>query len=350
MKLPYNYLLTAILVAIAPMLFFGTMYYLKQEANSFDFKRNVLDSVKGINVQDLKHNSYYIAGQKDDEIFLGNHTATGKVLKVNIQSGKIDTAMISLDQKDYHETGTYRLTVDSANFYLSNGIARSILQGRTYIWKAIPTPVHISYFQQSVALNPNSIVFSYISTKTNENTLRKELTGKHAIEDVRLKKQVDGVFCTGGMLGYNTTLNLITYIYSYRNQILLIDTNMQLVKMIKTIDPIDTARIKVSRINSEQASKINPDALLVNAQAVNWKTYLFVQSKLKGKQEDIERFNHAAVIDVYDLKIAKYCYSLYLPQYQSKPLKQLMATDGFIIGISDHYLIKYPVRLPDRGK
>ncbi|MBB5439651.1 hypothetical protein HDC92_003347 [Pedobacter sp. AK017] len=55
---------------------------------------------------------------------------------------------------------------------------------------------------------------------------------------------------------------------------MLIDTNLNLVKKIKTIDPIDSARFKVDQLRAEKSFTFASPTLMVNANCSNQGKYL----------------------------------------------------------------------------
>lgn len=117
---------------------------------------------------------------------------------------------------------------------------------------------------------------------------------------------------------------------------------------MKTIDPIEHAKFKVSRIESEHSSTFTSPALLVNANCSWWKNYLFVQSKLMGKQEDETRFKYSTVLDIYDLKKSVYLYSVYLPLLNDHPIRQFKVIGGLIYTLTDNNIASYTIKLPDK--
>ena len=219
---------------------------------------------------------------------------------------------------------------------------RCILKGKTGVWKAEVYNIKAPYFAQVQPLGTNTMVFRFIDTDIRVNSRRKVSGRGGSISNTQLfEKQVDGLFCTDGMLRYNRQLQMLTYLYHYRNEILLIDTILNLVKKLKTIDPIDTARFKVSPIRSERSITFASLTLIVNANCSNCGKYLFVQAKLMGKDEDLTLFRKSAAIDVYDLERQVYCYSFYLPKYRDIPLSSFKVLGNSLYAVAGQYLIRY---------
>jgi hypothetical protein len=135
-------------------------------------------------------------------------------------------------------------------------------------------------------------------------------------------------------------------VYSYRNEILIIDTNLKVVKKINTIDPIDTAKIKIDKIRSNKSTTFSAPPILVNASYSIWNRYIFIHSKIMARNEDEAFFHDSSVIDIYNLSNGKYLYSFYIPSYNYKPISGFQVFDNYLITLSDKYIIKYDIKLP----
>jgi len=347
MKKLFFHLIIIGAVSVLPILFFFTSYYFNKQQLTYNFQRNLSYQVKNIKTFDLRYNSYYIAGQSNNDIYLGNSMASLHVLKINYLLTDTQSANIEVNKAILKPNGLYMLHVDSTKFHLFNGNDRSVLSGKTGLWKASTDSIFTPYFSQTATISNQSMVFRYISSKTGNNAFRKvSLPNSTTIENENiLEKQIDGLFCTDGVLEYNHHLNKLIYLYYYRNQILLIDTNLKLIKKIKTIDPIDSVKFKVSKIKSENSVTLSSPSLIVNARCSTWNKYLFVQSKLMGQHEDETLFKTSTVIDVYDLETYKYRFSIYLPNFNNKPIRQFKVTGNYIYTLSDQFITMYTINL-----
>ncbi|ACU04216.1 hypothetical protein [Pedobacter heparinus] len=348
MKKFYYLLIIVAVLSSLPVLYLTIRYALKQRAATYNFKRNLLGVVKGHKAIDIKYNSYYIAGEAGSSVYLASGTAIGHLLKVGPLLKDTVSINLELNRQEVKVKGSYKAYVDSSSFYLYNGLERSILKGSTGIWKASVYAVKAPYFAQLQPLGTQTMVFRFIDTDTRANSLRKvNVRGESKSNTGIFEKQVDGLFCTDGMLRYNRQLHMLTYVYHYRNEILLIDTNLNLVKKIKTIDPIDSARFKVDQLRSEKSFTFASPSLMVNANCSNQGRYLFVQSKLMGKGEDLTLFRKSAAIDVYDLEKQVYCYSFYLPKYKEVPISSFKVLGNSLYAVAGQYLTRYALELPE---
>ncbi len=321
-------------------------YYFRKSQRSYNFERNFKNVIDGIKVMDLTYNSFYFAGLNNDHLYLGNKTASKYVFKVNTAMTDTQSLRIRIDKKDFKK-GIYKLTVDSASFYLMDGNTRTIFKGETGKWTAKPYVIGVPYFSQNVPLSDNSMICRFVGFKTYANSLRKvSKTAPPITNNNLLKRQVDGLFCTDGLLQYHKELNLLSYMYFYRNQILLMDTNLNLVNKIKTIDPIDTAKFKVAKIDANRSITFSSPPLEVNANSSSYGSLIYVHSKIPAKNDEEATLKNAIVIDVYHLKNQQYLYSFYLRNPNRQRTIQFKVAGNYIFALSDQYLIRYTLKLP----
>lgn len=334
-------------IVLSPLILLLNSYTERLEKYSGNFVRKFpysYDKVQGFN---LGLNSFYIAGISDGQIYLGNYTATPRLLKLDMDLHDTNTIMIVNSYPEL-KNSYYTIALDESDFNISYGLEKRLLFGSTKDWivhnSLIPSP----FFHQAIVISKKSAIFKYTSSKTHENSLRKANADKVYFDnDTVLEKQVDGKFCTAGYLQYNRQLNVLTYLFSYRNQILVLDTNLRLIKKIKTIDHIDSARFEVSKINSANSQVITKPTILVNQNCATYKNYLLVHSKIMGKGEDDTKFNRHTTIDIYDILTGQYMYSFYLPQPTKKEISQFIVINDYVYTMSDSYINRYKIKLPD---
>lgn len=347
MKKVYLIILLIAVVSVIPIVILIGMYTKRLDSKSYSFTRNRIYPLKDISSLNLKYTGYYIAGAADGKLYLGNKSAPAHILIMDSLARDTQSVVLAISPKDFKSKGIYHLRIDLDHFYLTNGLGRSVLKGKTGVWRASPFHINRPYFQQSIALDSKSIVYKYVSSKTNANAFRKEtLSGKRVENDDILEKQVDGLFCTEGILEYDKNLNLLYYVYLYRNRVITMDTNLRLIREIKTIDPIDTATFEVSTIKSSNTSVFTSPGTVVNAGASSFGKVLFIRSNIMGKHEDDLKFKHSIVIDAYNLLSGKYLYSFYLPRQKETPINQFKIIGSSVYTITDHYLIRYSIDLP----
>lgn len=127
-----------------------------------------------------------------------------------------------------------------------------------------------------------------------------------------LKGQQDNFFTTLGSLLVDAIHNKVVYVYLYRNEFMLLDTNLNLQYSAHTIDTISQAKIKTAVLDKTTLTLASPP-LMVNEQGVLQWPYLYIHSRILSASEDPDVFDQHQVIDVYDLEDrGRYCFSFYL--------------------------------------
>jgi hypothetical protein len=302
------------------------------------------DPVRDTVAFDLGFNSYYIAGATREKIYLGNFTAPFHMVVVNTLRADTQHVRLSVGNAQQYWFKNIRVHVDSPYFYITDGQMPGLFRGRIDSdWKADKFMFDSAYFMNCVSMTPRSFALFTTSSATQENILAKESADpKHlTMAPAALEKQVDGTFCTDGMLHYSKELQRLVYVYYYRNQYISLDTNLQVLYRARTIDTTSQAKIKVARISSEDFRTMAAPALTVNKKSCAAGSRLFIQSGIMGSYEAEGMFERALVIDVYDLNNAAYVSSFYLPEYNSKKLRDFKVFDDRLIALHDHDLVIY---------
>lgn len=319
--------------------------------NSNDIRNGFIRKIKSVvlesdNSVDMRHNSYYLAGTSDSHIYLGNSMLTAHMLVVS--TNFTDTLHVRLDRPSHLQYwDAVQVVVDHPQVYVMDGISPAILRG------ILPKPymerfmLNNTFFTNpTVSLSPSSFVFRTIDKTLGQYILTKKKLGPdssyiHYASDI-LEKQVDGVFCTDGMLHHNREMNILVYIYYYRNQFICMDTNLNLLYKGNTIDTISQAKIKVAEIQSNNSITLASPPFLVNKKSCVYGNWLFINSNLIADNEDKRTFQKSNVIDVYNLKArGTYEFSFYISHYQGHKMKGFQVLKDRLFAIHDRYLLSY---------
>lgn len=295
---------------------------------------------------DVKYNSYYLAGGTQHHIYLGNYVDPRHLLVFNTFSADTQHVRIKFKNIDTLKYWSFRLKVDSPNFYLADGTIPSIFSGKVNNWEADRRVYDSAYFVEYTPIGPSSFAIRSLNSTSREHVLGKESTQPPNISFAPnlLQKQIDGIFCIDGMLHYDNHLSKIVYTYFYRNQFIVADSNMSLIYRGKTIDTVSRVKIKVSTINSSNTRTMSAPPMVVNGLSSVSNGYLFVNSKLLAKNEAEGDFNSASVIDVYNLTDGTYKLSFYVHDFNKKKMINFKVIDGNLLAIFDHYVIIYKLR------
>jgi len=271
------------------------------------------------NAFDLTYNSYYIAGGTNHHVYLANYTSPLRMIVVNTVSR--DTQHVKLNVKGIKDQKFWavRVKVDSPNFYVTDGAVPRIYKGNVRDWRAARFPYDSTYFLDIAPIGSGSFVIKALGKPVRENILGKiSSTLPHLqMKEGILQKQIDGVFCTDGMMHYTKTLDQLIYLYYYRNQYIVMDTNLNVIGRMNTIDTTSKVKIKVAPTSLGSWTLASPPRMVNKLSSVSG-NLLFVNSTMLARNESPNATNEATTIDVYDLKTSEYKFSFYIYDYQAK--------------------------------
>ncbi len=269
---------------------------------------------------ELNFSDYYIAGGTENTIYLGNYSAPLHMVVVNTST--MDTSHVRLHVKNIHDQKFWSIDVkvDSPHFYLTDGAVPRIYKGSVESWQAERYPFDSVYFLDFEPITSNSFAIRALGRPIRENTLGKIGTSSPHVKMKPgiLKKQVDGVFCTDGTMHFNRERNELTYLYLYRNEFTVLDTNLNVLRVGHTIDTTTQANIKVEMIQSTGETKFSTPQRIVNRSSAVRGDLLFVNSMLVARNESPKAVVHATAIDVYQMFDQEYLFSFYIYDYDNK--------------------------------
>jgi hypothetical protein len=300
-------------------------------------------------VIDLKVNSFYFAGASANTIYLGSRTGPLHMLEVHLP--KLDTQHVILSIPDFKIPDDYRefrLKIDSPYFYLTHGVLPGVFKGLlTERLAKNFLSVNSPYFVDAVPVTSNLIALKAFSFKTQANelaTLRPDTPYFEFKPDI-LEKQIDGIFCEEGILNFDKELSKLVYVYSYRNEYIVMDTSLNVLQRHHTIDTFSRAPLNVATVKSKNYTTLASPAPLINMQACVSGKYLFVQSPLLSKSEDKIRFQKSTIIDVYDFTEGTYRFSFYMNNVNGRSPSSIIVTPSYFAAIFDNQLILYTLNI-----
>lgn len=296
---------------------------------------------------DLKYNSYYFSGATENHIYLANSTASLHLLKLSTSLTDTQHITLSIRNHDLKNLRFRKNVVDSPYFYLMDGTTPALFGGKIGHWTANRLTYDSAFFVDAVPISNSS--FALRSAHITRSKTKEDILGKESLFDKNFKaipglleKQIDGIFCTSGMLHYNKTLDKLIYLYYYRNQYLVMDSSLNLLYKGNTIDTISKVKIKVGEFHSGANRTLSAPPFYVNKNSCVYDRWLFVHSALFSKNELKKTFNKASVIDVYDLVDGTYRISFYLFDYQDRyKVRDILVTKNKIFALFDHYILAY---------
>lgn len=290
---------------------------------------------------DLTYNSYYLAGGTSEYIYLANHTTPIYLLELDWSLSDSSQIHLNIEGIKDQKFWSVRIQVAPPHFYLMDGAVPIVFQGEIGKWKGKRNTVVNEYFQDIVPISRNSFGVRSLSSTTHENQLGKIKTDSpyYVPKTDLIQKQIDGVFCTDGMLHYNSYLQQLIYLYRYRNEFLVMDSSLNLHYRGHTIDTTTQAKINVAFLGNSGATTLASPPLIVNNKSIVYKNWLFVNSNLLASNEHPDALGEAAVIDVYDLLTGLYRFSFYLFHHGgTEPLKEFNIYGNRLVALFETHL------------
>lgn len=291
---------------------------------------------------DLEVNSYYFAGAAGGQIYLGNYTAPLLLTSVDTSLTTKEVVKIRLDNTK-HQFRSIQVKVQLPWFYIYDGNVPVIYRGE--LGDSIATTISFEdfYFSQLQVIDSVSFAFRTQSSRTKSQVLgnfRVDKIPKVSLNDTILKKQVDGMFDTDGHLLFDECSEELAYIYTYRNEILVLNKDLTLLRRLHSIDTISTAQVQV-HVLSDGRHKLNAPPLLVNRTSVLYKSVLFNESMLMGKFESRKAWRQAAIVDMYSIERQEYLGSFYLYHRGESKMTQMLATDKYLFVLRGSEIVRY---------
>src|SRR5690606_31583729 len=179
--------------------------------------------------------------------------------------------------------------------------------------------------------------------KTNE-TILGSMSNAGDVE-LRLKpnlieKQMDGVFDVDGKMIVSQSGATTGYVYYYRNQYLVMDSNLQLILKEHTIDTVSIAQLQLAT-NKNNQIKMSAPPLQINKSAALTDDLVLIQSDRLGKYERKEMLKQAAIIDIYNWQQKTYEFSLYFYNVNGESIREFNLYDGYMVGLAGTWLSVY---------
>ena len=310
------------------------------------FRRNFvpspLHSLKSI---DLKYNSFYIAGLANQGIYLGNYTAPLSLMTVTLDLRDSSVERISLASAENLSSGRIRIAVDSNAYFVFNGLVPFIYEGHH-----IPTrPRKVSempiYFKDALPIGKSKFILKSESAKTHRDIIIRQSTNPKSIviDTTLLERQLDGIFCTDGMLHYSKSMQRIIYVYFYRNQYIESNNDLTHISRHRTIDTTSKAKIKIASINSQNSKTLAVPPVVVNKRSSVSGDWLYIQSGLLADNQPANDQDFYEVIDVYHLPTHEYWFSFYLPFERGKHLSSFAVFGQTLVVLYEQYLFVYQI-------
>lgn len=331
--------------ALVIVLFVSSEYIIKKE-NNFT-RRFLLHPILEDKTFDLKMNSYYFAGLEGGKIYLGNITAPLLVTSVDTSLEALRSVKVNLDNTD-HPFRSIQLQVKDSLYYLYDGSVPVIYRAKLGDTVARTISYQDAFFTQLAVLDSAAFAIrtqSRVNRQYSLASLSLSQMPKLKMYPSILTKQVDGVFDVDGKLIISRNSRELLYTYTYRNQYMIMDKDMNVLRRLHTIDTTTVAKIQPRRL-SAGIHKMGAPPLKVNGTLTYNRNLLFIHSSLKGRHESSKMWKKAAVIDIYRTDRQEYVGSFYIENKGSDAFSYMMADDRYLYVLIANELKRYRFREP----
>jgi hypothetical protein len=290
---------------------------------------------------DIKYNPNYIAGAKEKFIYIGYQKepflAALDYNLSNITFKGINTSSI----KHFKDFPPY-MQVDSSYIFFTSQSTPSIVAGNLLHFDSIYFEIKKKYFTAFLPISMQTFVLRQYDPNLRVNILSK-INYDTPLNKLPLEKQVDGFFCTDGMLRCSPDKKRIVYLYYYRNQFLCMDSNLNVLYKANTIDTTRKAQITVSNDSLNQT--LSSPAFLINKYSFLSNDKIFNESNLLADNEDRTLFNKNTIVDVYNLYSGKYIASFYIPPFHGIKGKEFIILNDEIYVLYKKNLVVYKLNI-----
>lgn len=321
-------------------LFLSSEHIIKKENNFI--RRFGQHPIRDEKTFDMGVNSYYFAGMANGQIYLGNVTAPLVLTSIDTALTTKRAVKIQMDNTK-HSFCFIQLQVKPPHFYLYDGTVPVIYRGLLGDSLAHTISFDDCYFSQLQALDSGRFAFRAQSSQTKSWVLGTLDIGRDPTVKLNyqlLETQVDGIFDSDGQLLQDEGNGELIYIYAYRNQFLVMDRELILLRELHTIDTTSRAQIKVRSL-SDGRHKMDAPPLQVNKTSAVHGQVLFNASMLMGKFESREQWRQAVVVDMYQTGRQEYLGSFYIYHRGKNRMARMFATDKHLFILSGNEIVRY---------
>lgn len=314
----------------------------QKEIEHDDFVRSFIEFYPDVKSQwPLQSPKHYIAGLHGSTLYIADVFGQTNLLSVNW--GKlddpIDTVTIPISIKDSH------IIVDSGGVYIADLNRFDIFRFQVNNRSSFSDGVQVfdsTFFVEAVPVRGEVFAIRTLNqSKEYVLALKLSLKTSPIHSPGILEKQIDGLFCTDGMLHFNADLKQLVYVYYYRNEFICMDTSLHLRYRSKTIDGVERVQIRVAEIKSDQAMALASPPPIVNKKSHSSGDWLFIHSAIKARNESMSAFNQHDVLDIYDLRNGRYAGSFYLPRINGEKLRDFKVYGNRLVAIHGRVLTTF---------
>ncbi|WP_448103449.1 hypothetical protein [Pedobacter panaciterrae] len=331
-----KYLFICLIGSCVVMLFLQLFSIWKQSQPNGFIRLFPSNKIIGKEYLNLKLRNWYFAGIDSSGLYLGNWGRPGILSKITSKATEISDFKIS----GYENVGFYEgayLRTEGTDLFLLDGVKALIGKGSLIAGKLKKTE-SVPYFTLGLPISSNNYILRTV--KGMQSYLIATANNKLSVP-LKFDGQKEGIFSTDGSLLKAPRANRVFYVYSYCNQFLALDTNLNILYKAHTKDTISKVQITVSKVASEHKITMSAPPMVVNKQCAINDEFLFINSGMRADNETLTMNKLGSPIDVYNVSNGKYKFSFYLPNFDGKKLTDFRVYGQSLYVLYDHYLYKY---------
>lgn len=330
--------LTVFPVVSVVALFLSSEHMLTKENG---FKRTFLENPYTEKAVYLPFEGYYFAGVDKERIYLGNSSRPFIVTSFTPDLKEMKTLKIEPENWSAFLFRNLQVQVYSDHFYLFDGTVPVIYRGNLSHPQAKVISKNDAFFTQFAVLDSMSFALRSQSSSSHQYVIASLLLRPvpHVIiHDQLLEKQIDGVFDVDGLL--KAGQSHAVYTYSYRNEFIVMDSQLRRLAKMNTIDSTSKARISVTALQ-DGTRRMNAPPVKVNENLALYRTLLFIQSNMRGKNEKYREWRKHATVDVYRTDAHQYLGSFRIERRRAKPMQDFLITGQHLYTVRGNELKMY---------
>jgi hypothetical protein len=290
----------------------------------------------------------YISGADDKNIYLSSYRTPFlvRILSTDLKSSeRVGIKLNGIDS--LIEPRQFRTKVQPPYFVISNGVIPIVMKGNIHTWEAttLTKSNNKYYFDDVTPISENTAILRSYSTYHKQSDLARLTvidTPEFKFKFDLLKKQTDGLIDVSGNLLYDNAKNKLVYVYAYRNEFFSMDTSLNLLNTMHTIDTFKTVQIKLSN-TQPGTSMVEGSSISTNVKSSAYNNLVFIQSNILSKDEEEMKFRQSSAIDIYDIEGGEYLKSFYIPNHKNQKLVDFRMVNNKLIALFDDHVVVYKI-------
>ncbi len=302
--------------------------------------------VTGQQVRDMGSDAWYIAGLTGSHVFLANYKNTGRIMKINLPGLDSQSYPLRVENRNAEIKNIPKISIDSPYIFIQEGSTPISWTGTLDQHEVSQDAPDDTRYFNFARISPDVTILSLYDEKLRKTILAKYNMKTHSKQFATqaLSKQLDGIFCTDGMIQYNPTYHRLIYAYFYRNEFISLDTNLNIMYRGKTLDTNSFIKFTVSSILSQAETKISSPPIFVTKKMCLSGPFIYIQSGLLANNEEKDVFESSSVIDVFNIENGSYIYSFHLPNFKNIKMRDFKVKDHILIALYDQYIFNYTLK------